>query len=301
MELFNMRQVCRDNALQEAYQPVGHVKVTMLSREEVAAILAEIKTMRPQDKFAPLSPDGKDVRYHCSFLDSNKAYKAHVHKVISDFFEPHIDRVLKDFKILNCNFYVKAPHSGEFQIHQNWPAIADIEDTTVTVWCPLVDVVESNGGLQVVSGSHKLVPHVEGPSSPGFFNNFKQELIDKYLRPIPINAGDALIFDDSLIHWSARNDSDEPRIAIQILCVPKDAQPVYFFLEEPRGDWFELIEVDSHFFIHSDVKDLLTRQPHWKSVGFVANRNRLLTESEFAALLQNGERIRQQLDDAKVT
>jgi hypothetical protein len=294
-----MRQVFRDNALQEAYQPNGHVKVEMLSREEVSAILAEIKTMRPQDKFAPLSPDGKDTRYHCSFLDSNKAYKAQVHQVISSFFEPHIDSCLKDYKILNCNFYVKPPHSGEFQVHQNWPAIADIDDTTVTVWCPLVDVVESNGALQVVSGSHKLVPHVEGPNAPGFFTNFKQELIDHYLRPIPMNAGDALIFDDGLIHWSARNDSDEPRIAIQILCVPKDAQPVYFFLDEARNDRFELIEVDSKFFVHSDVQDLMKRQPHWKSLGFVPNRNRLLSEAEFADLLQNGENIRQKLDLAR--
>jgi hypothetical protein len=294
-----MRQVFRDAALQKAYDPVGHVKVEMLSREEVTAILAEIKTMRPHDKFAPLSPDGKDTRYHCSFLDSNRAYKAQVHEVICGFFEPHIERCLKEFRILNCNFYVKAPHSGEFVVHQNWPAIADLEDTTVTVWCPLVDVVEQNGALQVVSGSHKLVPHVEGPNSPGFFTNFKEELIDNYLRPIPMKAGEALIFDDGLIHWSARNDSEEPRIAIQILCVPKDTQPVYFFLDEARKDRFELIEVDSQFFIHSDFQDLVSRQPHWKSLGYVPNRNRLLTESEFADLLANGEYIRRQLAESR--
>jgi hypothetical protein len=44
---------------------------------------------------------------------------------------------------------------------------------------------------------------------------------------------------------------------------------------------------------------LIRRQPHWKSLGFVPNRNRLLSEVEFADLLQNGEQIRQQLDEAR--
>jgi len=289
-----MRQVFRDPALQADYQPTGHAKTPMLSPAEVQELLREVQSLRPHDKFAPKSPNGLDTTYHCSFLDSNKDYKAQVHALISRIFTPHIERVLHDFRILNCNFYVKSPHSGEFQVHQNWPAIADIYDTTVTVWCPLVDVVESNGALQVVSGSHKLVPHVEGPACPGFFTNFKTAVIDKYLKPVPMKAGETLIFDDGLIHWSARNDSDEPRIAIQILCVPKDEQSVYFYFDKAHPERFELIAVDSEFFIRSDCADLMTRQPHWKSLGFVPNRNRLLTEEEFAALLKDGERIRRE-------
>jgi hypothetical protein len=50
------------------------------------------------------------------------------------------------------------------------------------------------------------------------------------------------------------------------LCVPADAQPVYLFYDAKIPQRFELIAVDSEFFISTDVKDLATRQPHWKSL-----------------------------------
>ncbi len=263
----------------------------MLERDEVSLILSQLSRLRPNDGFAPQGPD-LFARYHCSFLDSNIDYKRRTHELLARVFGPHVEHHLNGYRILNCNFYVKPAGTGEFAIHQNWPAIADLDDTTVTVWCPLVDVVARNGALQLVEGSHKLLPHVEGPNSPGYFTRFRRELIENYLKPHPMNAGEALIFDDSLIHWSANNDSEHARVAIQILCVPAGVQPVYFFLDPRHREKFELIEVDSEFFVSSLMNDLRKRQPGWRSAGFVANENRPITEKEFAGLLARGEHIR---------
>lgn len=290
-----MRQVFRDPALQKAYDPVGHAQVDMLSPAEVQGILDELALMRPNDRFLPKHHSGQGFTFHCSFLDSNREYRRSVHDLIVRYFGERLDRCLKDFRILNCNFYVKPPKSGEFVVHQNWPAISDIDDTTVTVWCPLVDVVRENGALQVVAGSHKLLPHIEGPNVRGYFDGFRQAMIDRWLKPIPMKAGQAMIFDDGLIHWSALNESDLPRIAIQILCIPKDSQPAYWFFDEQRPDRFELIEADSDFFLEYDNSQLTKRQAHWKSLGFMPNRNRALTEPEFAALMKDGDRIRREL------
>jgi hypothetical protein len=267
----------------------------MLAAAEVAGMLASVAALRPADGFAPSGRGGSLHGYHCSFLDTNVSYKRQAFNLIQEVFAPHISGVLSGYKILNSNFYVKPPGTGEFVIHQNWPAIVDLNDTTVTVWCPLVDVVESNGALQVVEGSHKLLPHVEGPNSPAYFRDFRDVLIRKYLKPIAMSAGEAMIFDDGLIHWSAKNDSTVARFAIQILCVPTDAQPVYFFLDPKAPERFELIAVDSEFFISAGISDLTKRQPHWRSLGFVENRNRYITEREFASLLAKGEEIRQEI------
>ncbi len=287
-----MRKIFHDEALQDHFIKTGYARMPMLDISEVAGMLAGVHTLRPADRFAPT---GIAHSYHCSFLDANAQYKRQAFDLIQRFFAPHISRVLNGYKILNSNFYVKPPGTGEFVIHQNWPAIADLNDTTVTVWCPLVDVVESNGALQVVEGSHKLLPHVEGPNCPGYFRDFRAELIRRYLKPIPMTAGEALIFDDGLIHWSANNDSKIARFAIQILCVPADAQPVYFFFDPKKPERFELIAVDSEFFITAGIGDLTKRQPHWRSLGFVDNRNRYLTEREFASLLAEGGQIRQEI------
>ncbi len=124
--------------------------------------------------------------------------------------------------------------------------------------------------------------------NPGFFDKIRPQLIAKYLKPNPMTSGEALIFDDGLIHWSANNDSPEPRIAIQILCVPKDAQPVYFFFDKEHPERFELIEVDSDFFIETDVHELMTRQPQWKSLGFVPNNKPLRDRRRVCGLAGEG-------------
>jgi hypothetical protein len=290
-----MRQIFREDNLQRQFIPTGYARVPMLSPAEIDYILSRFRNLRPDDRFSPTGRDGFQFRYHCSFLDTNISYKRETHQLIKGVFAPHVARCLNGYEILNCNFYVKPPGTGEFSIHQNWPAIADLNDTTVTIWCPLIDVVKSNGALQLVPGSHKILPHVEGPNVPGYFRDFREALICKYLKAIPMKAGEALIFDDAAIHWSANNDSDAARIAIQILCTPADAQPVYFFYDAKTSQRFELIAVDSEFFISTDRKDLATRQPHWKSLGFVANRNRYPALEEFAELLSRGDEIRREV------
>ncbi len=291
-----MRKIFNNLALQQSFLDAGFVHVPMLSAEEVELILGALARLRPDDGF---TPDEFGRKYHCSFLDSNMEYKRATFELIKSVFEPHLGRYLNGYRILNCNFYVKPPGTGEFPIHQNWPAIADLNDTTVTVWCPLQDVTRENGALQFVKGSHKLLPHVEGPTSPAFFDTFRQELIQNYLKPEPMTAGSAVIFDDALIHWSANNDSKRPRIAIQILCVPDEAQAVYFFKDSSSPERFEVIEVDSDFFIEQQMRDLTVRQPNWKSLGFVENRNRLLTEQEFADLLSRSSEIHSRVYESR--
>lgn len=287
-----MREVFVDPGRQEEFVSQGYVKVPWLSASEVAAVLAQLGTLRPDDNFAP------DARYHCSFLDSNLEYKRQTHDLIQQAFGGHVQDVLNDFRLLNGNFYVKPPGTGEFQVHQNWPAVTDPGDTTVTIWCPLADVVESNGTLQVVAGSHKIVPAIETVGCPAYFADFVDVLIEEYLEPVEMKAGEALIFDDSLIHWSARNDSEQPRIAIQALCIPGDATPAFFFkVDEQR---FEVIHADREFFIDQGPGDLQSRQPHWRSLGYIDNPNRPISEGEFAELLKRGATTRAALDGPPV-
>jgi Phytanoyl-CoA dioxygenase (PhyH) len=276
------RQVFQDAALQQAFEVEGLVSVPMLSASEVAALREEVTRLRPDDNFAP-DGSGRGPSYHCSFLDSNRDYRRRVRDLVGAVFAPHVASVLAGYEILNCNFYVKPPGTGKFTIHQNWPALADLDDTTVTIWCPLGDTDTTNGTLQVVPGSHKLLPHIEAPGAEGYFAGFTEALIAQHLKPIPVRAGDAIIFDDSLLHWSAANLSDSPRVAIQILCVPSDAMPVLFF--RTSDTQFEIIEADSEFYLTNDASQLSTRQPHWRSVGTAPNRNRSLTYQQFVQIL----------------
>lgn len=288
-----MRQVLVDETLQAEFASKGYVKVPWLSPQELESLLAGFAELRPDDEFVP---DRPYATYHCSFLDTSIEYKRQAHDLVAKAFAPHFVRYLADFRMLNANFYVKPPGTGEFSVHQNWPALADLNDTSVTVWCPLADVVRENGAIQVVAGSHKITPHVEAPRSPAYFEAFNDVLIAEHLKPVPMKAGEAIIFDDSLIHWSSRNESDEPRVAIQAMCIPTTATPAFFAKHSEHE--FELVEADRDFFIEQGPADLQVRQPHWRSLGFIDNLNRPVSLEDFGRLLADGDRTRSELQAA---
>ncbi len=285
------RKVLNDNQFQQAFQAQGYVKLPLLSAEEVQAILAFIETLQPDDSFRPKGNNKYNPStYHCSFLDTNVDYKRKVREFLVSIFKPHTDKILCGYKILNINFYVKQPGSGIFQIHQNWPSTS-IDDTSVTVWCPLLDVAGHNGGIQVVEGSHKIIPDIASIHAPIFFNQFKSELIHDYLKPIPMNAGEGLVFDDSLIHWSSENNSDKPRFAIQIEMLPDEVTPRYYHYDKATNR-FEIFEVDAEYYINHNMSDLVERPKGIRSLGYLENNNKELSLEEFNMKMNEGPKTR---------
>lgn len=288
-----MRKIFNQEEQQAQFIEKGYVTMPLLSAQEVAFIWQELDAMRPNDGFAP---QDRRSDYHCTFLDTNEDYKRQANQLIAEIFNPYIEKILNNFKILSGNFYVKPPGKGRFEIHQNWMHVDDIKHTTLTIWCPLLDVDRINGTLEIVEGSHKIVPDVATVNVDYYFKNFENALLEKYLRPVPLKAGECIIFDDSLIHYSGQNNSDKPRYAIQIEVIPAEMQPVIYHFDKANPEkGFEVFEVDFSFFIKGNIHTMRDRPFMLKSRGFVPNHNRLLTESEFVEKMNKGHETRQLL------
>ncbi len=288
-----MRPIFKDTNQQAFFAENGYVIVDLLNADELSDIRKSLTEMRPDDGFAP---KGRASDYHCTFLDTNLDYKEAVYDLICKYFQPLLDRYVHEFTILNGNFYVKPAGSGTFEIHQNWHHNPRPQDTTLTIWCPLLDVTRKNGTLEVVPGSHKIVPDIATVNVPYYFKNFEQALLDKYLEPIPLKAGQGLLFDDSLIHYSSQNEGAEPRTAIQIETHPVEMQPVYYHIdrEQPEAD-FEVFEVSRSFFLNGNINNMTRRPEGLSSIGFQPNINKLLTEEEFLEKMAAGPTTRAEL------
>ncbi len=288
-----MRPIFKDTNQQAFFEEKGYVAVDLLDDAQLTAIKKALDDMRPNDGF---TPKGRSSDYHCTFLDTNLEYKEAVYELIHKYFQPLLDKYVHDFTILNGNFYVKPAGSGTFEIHQNWHHNPRPQDTTLTIWCPLLDVTRENGTLEVVPGSHKIVPDVATVNVPYYFKNFEQALLDKYLEPIPLKAGQGLIFDDSLIHYSSQNETREPRTAIQIETHPVDMQPVYYHLDrEDPGPDFEVFAVTRDFFLNGNIHNMTQRPEGLTSLGFQPNENALLSEEEFLEKMAAGPATRAEL------
>jgi hypothetical protein len=161
----------------------------------------------------------------------------------------------------------------------------------VSVWAPLVDVAAENGAIGVVAGSHKIVPHVQGPTTKAYFAGLEGELVARgMVETLALRAGEAVIFDDSLIHGSPPNLTKDARYAVQLICAPIEAVPAYY--RDLGNGVFELVHADAEFWLGHDVQDLNERPAHWRSLGFVKSQNRSLSLEQITDRISNGDELR---------
>lgn len=252
-----MRNILFNDYDQEELINKGYIIKPFISSEECASLLDKFLQLNPNDKFAPSGNENfTRSTIHTTFLDTNEDYKRKADELIREVFSSHIESLLNNYKILTGNFFVKPSGRGKLDIHQNWSFLQDVNDTTLTVWCPLVDVNELNGTIQLVEGSHKITPNIVTPNCPPAYNGLEEIIVNNYSKPISLKAGDCLIFDDNIIHWSGKNKSSSPRYVVQILCIPIESKPVFYYLDPTTPEkGFEVLEMDKDFFIENSITD----------------------------------------------
>lgn len=276
---------------EKQYIESGYVKKMLLRPDEVSYLLNELLKLKPDDNYAP----DRASNYHCTFLDTNETYKRATNALFKSFFNPVVEQHFNDYHVWNANFYVKPPGAGKFEIHQNWTHVKEEKYTSFTIWCPLVDTTLENGTIAVVPGSHKIRPDIATMDVPYYFAEFEDKLVEKYLEPVPCKAGECVIFEDGVIHFSDINKSAQPRYALQILIGPRYSTPVYYYYnpgEPAKG--FEVFEIDEEFFMRNSFLTFKERPHFQKSTGFVKNTNQVISEEEFISALQKGPERRRE-------
>jgi ectoine hydroxylase-related dioxygenase (phytanoyl-CoA dioxygenase family) len=125
-------------------------------------------------------------------------------------------KVLKSFGFVKPSFEYQPlfrcdmPVKGQSIFHQHQDYVYNIgSNNSVTVWIPLQDVDESMGALKVEPRSHKngIYPNKKGI--------IKKEYKFDFLS-VPIEFGNALIFNQKLVHQSGENISNQIRFSIQL-------------------------------------------------------------------------------------
>lgn len=246
-----MRRVFKDDELEASFQKNGYVRVPFISQEEVKELKQLFFDTLPESGGQITSDDIKNehfISYDFTFIDKNPEYKRKIYDIISGYFKPHMDHLLDNYRPIIANYIRKKPTTGEVPLHQNWAFSDEMKCSTVSIWCPLVDSTVENGTLQVVPGSHKKFGKNRGPMVPWELENIKNEIIESFLVPLETKAGDCVVLDDSIIHYSAINKTDGLRLTIQLICIPSE-MPSLHYHKNPQGNGnIEVLEVDEKFY-----------------------------------------------------
>jgi hypothetical protein len=150
-------------------------------------------------------------------------YRKRIFKEIDAILSPLYTTLFQNFKPVLHSFIVKVNgDNSEFTLHQDSTGLDEFQFSPLSVWIPLQDTQLENGCLCVVPHSHRIKVPYRGISFEGPFQNIT-ETVRQYLQPIPMKAGDILLFDNRILHYSPANESTEHRVVVMSGIFPKNA------------------------------------------------------------------------------
>jgi len=268
-----MRNVFYSRDLQVAFDRTGYVVLDLFSEAEANAFLKLYDELEGAKGTANTNLN----TYELSFFENDIASKKRKFDAVYDFVRPLLDKYLDHYKPILVNLFNKHQNTGEVPVHQNWTFVDEAQYTSVSVWCPLVDVKRRNGTLEVVPGTHKVISDYRGPSIPWVFDNLNDIMKDRYMVPLELRLGQVAVIDDSVIHFSGDNHDEAERKAVQLILKPEEAATIHCFRRKEESDIVHIVDVDDDFFFDFNMWEIPAGGTNMRTVKYPIVK---LTESE---------------------
>jgi hypothetical protein len=246
---------------QSEFNENGFVVLPFYNAEEVQELLA---------LFNRLHPDGVTGFYTTTFME-DVDFRNEIDQAIQRIGMRSINRYFKDYKLYCGSFIVKAPGpKSELILHQDMSLVDEQKFTGTNIWSPLVDLTPENGAIEVLKKSHRIFQTYRGASLPDIYDGCV-ELVKSYMEPMHLQAGEALIFDQSMIHYSPPNLSQHLRPTVNTFITHRDAKIQIAYRDmENQPDKVELFAQADNFMTNfkNFGTDIFARPSIGRSLGY---------------------------------
>lgn len=243
--------VLRDPALQAHFDRHGYAIVDLLGEREVAGLRETWRELQGKLAWLP---------YSITASARDKELRLRVHEAVEAALAGPLARHVDGYRLLVGLFINKGrgAFGGEVALHQDWTLIDESTHQSTTLWCPLVDVDPENGCLRLAPGSHRL--HAEPRPAEGTRRPFLYErvmpILEAYVRPLPMRAGQAVIMSNRLYHGSRPNLRDAERPVVTCACIPVAGQTrVYFEGSCDDREEYRVYDVGRDFLLRYHADD----------------------------------------------
>jgi hypothetical protein len=243
------RKMFLDSSLQQEFDEKGYVKIPFLNPDEVT-ILKDFYLDHFYNRNEQYNGLENRTFTEFSVINFKPEFKKKCFDQITKICLPRANSILYNCEPLIGNFIAKYNEKGLLPIHQNWAVVDEKKFASVSIWCPLQDTDEINGTLYFVEGSHTYFRGNRHTQTHESFAQIHNYLLDQHLKPIPTKAGEAIILDDAIIHYSPVNQSSEIRLAVQIILKPTEATAQFIESDPDNPSVGKVYHVDPEFFFH---------------------------------------------------
>ncbi len=232
-----MLQVFKERETQQLFEKNGYVILPFYTPDEIKELNDLYHTLHPKD----------ELGFFPSTFSKDKNYRATADEAIRRIGDRSIQKYCQDIKVVCGAFIVKniGEESG-MCVHQDMSLVDESRFTGINIWVPLIDLTIENGALFVLKGSHRMIPTYRASSIAECFAPVMNEVID-YLEPVTVKAGEAVIFDQSIIHFSPPNFSDQIRIVTNTYFTHQDAEFRTYYWQKEFGNNVEAFVQDDSF------------------------------------------------------
>lgn len=270
--------IFKDKGLQDLFDKRGFVVVKFLDQEEVDFL---------NQKFDELHPSVDSQRGFVSgSYSSDFEYKKKASDTVISVFGKHFERLFTNYQTFGAAFLYKPASLGsELGVHQDWTIVDEEKYVAINCWVPLTDINEINGALQMMPGSqYDKYKTVRSPTIPFFFHGSESEVIPKTI-PFFIKAGEAILLNQSVIHYSPPNKSGKIRKAITAGVKTKNAPMVFNY--KNADDKIEKYEMPEDFLISFDdfAKNIFEQPKSGKLIDTIQYKNPILEKEVLIPLL----------------
>lgn len=165
------------------------------------------------------------------------------------------------------------------------PSMTEEGFNHIGVWIPLCDVDENTGRMCLLPDSEKWLPPFSTNSMPYAYQHV-EHLLEPKLSCLDMKAGEALFFNNSMLHCTQKNNSGKTRLAVIIKLIDKDAplSTVYYNPAAPENEKVSLYQHSYNFFIDALFRTS-TPPTSSKFIKFIPNLPHIFKEDEIAKLI----------------
>ena len=221
--------------------------------------------------YKKLYPNGVKGFFSTTFAN-NPAHRKEVNYSIRDICLNRINELFENYKIYFSSFIVKAAEpNSELIMHQDMTLVNEDIYTGMNIWCPLIDLDNKNGAIEILPKSHRIYKTYRGSSLPDIYDGLQEE-VKKYMHPLYLKAGEAVIFDQSIIHYSPPNLSTEERPVINTFIAHRESTiQICYRDKENNPDKVEIFQQEDNFLEEYENfgSNIFAKPSIGKSLGFI--------------------------------
>lgn len=176
-------------------------------------------------------------------------YRATVDREARAILLPSFERTFVNYDNVVNMFVVKVPGpASEFPIHQDSTALDESRHSPLNCWLPLTGITRLNGPLAFARRTHRFASPYRGVSlAPPFASILP--VVRRYLEPIEVPLGHAVLFDARMLHASLPNEGTEDRPVVLSGIFPAGSEIVTCYKNPAPGSPIELFRQPPEFLL----------------------------------------------------